>query len=59
MNAPSQNRSTKAGGFLLAVSIMASTIVGGLMGQASAGLLAGAALGIVICVVLWLVDRRR
>jgi uncharacterized membrane protein (UPF0136 family) len=49
----------QAGGFLIAVAIMAGTIIGGLMGQPSIGLLAGTAIGVVVAIALWLVDRRR
>lgn len=59
MNQPRPNRASKAGGFLLAVSIIACTLIGGLLGQPSAGLLTGTALGIAICALLWLVDRQR
>ncbi|BAI96092.1 hypothetical protein Sj15T_04190 [Sphingobium sp. TA15] len=44
-------------GAILALTILGGTIVGGLMGQPSAGLLAGTALGIAIAVLLWLWDR--
>ncbi|AMK22478.1 hypothetical protein VVT58_08165 [Sphingobium sp. SJ10-10] len=44
-------------GAILALTILGGTILGGLMGQPSAGLLAGTALGIVIAVLLWLFDR--
>lgn len=49
----------QAGGFLIAVAVMAGTIVGGLLGQPSIGLLAGLALGSAAAVALWLVDRRK
>ncbi|GAY20929.1 MULTISPECIES: hypothetical protein [Sphingobium] len=44
-------------GAILALTILGGTIVGGLMGQPSAGLLGGTALGIVIAVLLWVRDR--
>jgi len=44
-------------GAILALTILGGTILGGLMGQPSAGLLGGTALGIVIAVLLWLFDR--
>jgi hypothetical protein len=38
--------------------IMAGAIIGGLMGQPSAGLLAGGSLGALIALAIWLRDRR-
>ena len=49
----------QAGGFIIAVAIVAGTIIGGLNGQPSIGLLAGLGLGVVAAVAVWLVDRRR
>ena len=49
----------QAGGFIIAVAIVAGTIVGGLNGQPSIGLLAGLGLGVAAAVAVWLVDRRR
>jgi hypothetical protein len=46
-----------AGGFLLAVLMLAGTIVGLVVGQPSIGFLAGLALGSVAAVLLWLRDR--
>lgn len=40
-------------GAIIALSILGGTIIGGLMGQPSIGLLAGTALGIVIALLLW------
>ena len=54
------NRSgPQAGGFIIAVAILAGTIVGGLKGQPSIGLLAGLGLGVAIAVAVWLRDRAR
>jgi len=58
MASPPANRAPKAGGFLLAVAIIAGVIIGGLLGQPSIGFLAGLGIGIVLVVVLWLIDRR-
>lgn len=44
-------------GAIIALLILGGTIVGGMMGQPSAGLLAGAALGTLIAVLLWLRER--
>ena len=49
----------QAGGFIIAVAILAGTIIGGLMGQPSIGLLAGLGLGVVVAVAVWLRDRAR
>jgi uncharacterized BrkB/YihY/UPF0761 family membrane protein len=51
-------KGTRAGGFILAICILAGTILGGLLGQPSAGLLAGGALGVLIALALWWRDRR-
>jgi uncharacterized BrkB/YihY/UPF0761 family membrane protein len=57
--ARSGRKGARAGGFLLAAGIIGGAVVGGLMGQPSAGLLAGGALGALITLALWLKDRRR
>lgn len=48
-----------AGGFLLALSIMAGAVIGGLMGQPSIGLLAGTGVGLILLALIWWIDRRR
>jgi uncharacterized membrane protein (UPF0136 family) len=54
------NRSgPQAGGFIIAFAILAGTIVGGLKGQPSIGLLAGLGLGVVAALAVWLRDRRK
>ncbi len=53
------NKGTRAGGSLLAASIIAGVIVGTILGQPSIGFLAGTALGVLIAVLLWLRDRQR
>ena len=58
MASPAPDRAPKAGGFLLAMSIVAGTILGGLLGQPSMGLLAGTAVGILLIGLVWLLDRR-
>lgn len=47
------------GGAIIALAILTGTIVGGLMGQPSIGLLTGTAIGILIALLMWLVDRRK
>lgn len=49
----------QAGGFIIAVAILAGTIIGGLMGQPSIGLLAGLGLGAVAALAVWWRDRAR
>jgi len=54
------NRSgPQAGGFIIAVAILAGTIVGGLNGQPSIGLLAGLGLGVIAALAIWLRDRAK
>ena len=49
----------QAGGFIIAVAILAGTVIGGLAGQPSIGLLAGAGVGVAAALAIWLVDRAR
>jgi hypothetical protein len=58
MTTPASKPPTGAGA-IIAFLIMGGAIGGGLLGQPSAGLLAGAALGILIAIVLWLRERGR
>ena len=58
MAAPSQQNS-RAGGSILALSIIAGAVGGIILGQPSIGFLAGAAAGILIALLLWLRDRKR
>lgn len=44
-------------GAIIAFLILASTIGGGLLGQPSIGLLAGAGAGVLIALLLWLRER--
>lgn len=50
-------KGAQAGGFILAVGIIGGAIVGGLLGQPSAGLLIGLVLGTLIALALWWRDR--
>lgn len=54
-----ERRNMRGGGSLLAIGTIAGTIGGGLHGQPVVGLLSGLAIGTVIAVFIWLVDRRR
>ncbi len=58
MNSPRQSPPTGAGA-IIAFLILAGAIGGGMLGQPSAGLLAGAGIGILIAVILWLRERGR
>lgn len=49
----------QAGGFLLAIAILVGTVVGGLKGQPTIGLLVGFGIGLAAAAALWLVDRRK
>lgn len=54
-----RRRDTTGSGAIIAFLILAGAIVGGLMGQPSAGLLVGCGAGILIALALYLRDRRR
>jgi hypothetical protein len=56
-NTPS--RTPMAGGFLLAVSLLAGTIIGAGKGEASMGFVVGLGVGLVLLVAVWLIDRVR
>jgi hypothetical protein len=57
--ASSSSRTPMAGGFLLAVSLVAGTVLGAGQGQASLGLVAGFVVGLALTLAVWLIDRRR
>ena len=48
-----------AGGFLLALSLLAGALIGVFLGQPSIGFLAGAGIGLTLLLLIWLLDRRR
>ena len=52
-------RTPMAGGFLLAVSLLAGTIIGAGRGEASMGFVAGLGVGLALLLVIWLIDRIR
>ena len=58
MNKPSR-RTSRAGGAILALSILAGTVIGVFARESSIGFVAGAALGLVIVGAIWWIDRRR
>jgi hypothetical protein len=54
----SQGRKNPTGaGAIIALLILGGTILGGLLGQPSIGLLVGTAAGVVIALLLWLRER--
>ena len=48
----------RSGGCLLAFAVLAGTFVGLVLGQPSIGFLAGSALGLVLVIAVFLLDRR-
>lgn len=52
-------KNPRAGGSLLALSVIAGTFAGALLKQPSMGVVAGTAIGIAICLAVWLADSRR
>ena len=49
---------SRSGGCLLAVSVLAGAFVGLVFGQPSIGFLAGSALGLLLVLAVFLIDRR-
>jgi uncharacterized membrane protein len=49
----------QAGGSILAISIIAGTVAGIIVGQPSIGFLVGAGAGALLAALFWLHDRRR
>lgn len=58
MTMPKNKRPATGAGAIIALAIMAGAVIGGLKGQPSAGLLAGAAVGAAIAIWLWWRDTR-
>lgn len=54
-----QDSKPRAGGIFLILAITAGTIAGILLGEPSAGFLAGLATGLLILGAMWWTDRRR
>jgi LytS/YehU family sensor histidine kinase len=55
----SRARYTQAGGSILAISIIAGTVAGVIVGQPSIGFLIGTGAGVLLATLFWLNDRRR
>lgn len=49
----------RAGGALLAASILAGVVAGAFAGEPSVGFVAGLAVGLLLLGLVWLADRRR
>ena len=49
----------RAGGFLLALSILIGPVLGSMFGEPSIGFLAGLGIGLLALLAVWLLDRRR
>jgi hypothetical protein len=53
------NDATRAGGSLLAFSIIGGTVVGVILGQPSIGFLVGTGIGLLVLTAMWLKSRNR
>lgn len=54
-----QRRSPQAGGFLLVLAMLIGLFLGIRAGQLVYGFLIGTAVGAVLALAIWLIDRRR
>ncbi|KKC27452.1 hypothetical protein [Sphingomonas sp. SRS2] len=52
-------KASRAGGAIIALSIMAGAIIGNILGQPSIGMVGGTAIGVAIALALYLYDRKR
>ena len=52
-------KSPRAGGALLAAAILIGVLAGSIVGESSVGFVGGLALGLMLMVAVWLIDRRR
>ncbi len=55
----SRSKYAQAGGSILAISIIAGTVAGIIVGQPSIGFLVGTAAGGLLAFLFWLNERRR
>jgi len=53
----SGGRTTQAGGFILALSILAGTIAGVVLHQSSIGFLVGLGVGVLLALLVWVLNR--
>lgn len=56
--AQSPSKRPRSAGALLALAIIAGTVIGIFMREPSIGFLAGLGIGVAIAVAVWLADRR-
>lgn len=56
---PNRAKKSSAGGVFIALLSIGGTILGGLMGQPTIGLLAGIALGVALALALWWNEEHR
>ena len=54
-----RGRYKQAGGSILAISIIAGTVAGVIVGQPSIGFLVGTGAGLLLLTLFWLHERRR
>jgi len=59
MSGTENNQSRLAGGIFIAFGLLIGAVVGVAMDQPSAGTVIGMAIGTVIAVVIWIMDRKR
>nr|WP_047167991.1 hypothetical protein [Sphingomonas sp. Y57] len=52
-------RASRAGGAIIALTVMAGAIIGNHYGEPSMGTLIGTGVGVACAIVLYLIDRRR
>lgn len=57
MNRPAR-KPQRAGGALLAFSVLAGVVIGAVMREASLGFLVGLGVGLLLIVLVWWLDRR-
>ena len=59
MSGTENNQPRLAGGIFIAFGLLIGAVVGVAMDQPSAGTVIGLAIGTVIAVVIWIMDRKR
>jgi hypothetical protein len=56
---PNSGKASRAGGFIIAVTIMAGALLGARYGQPSLGIVIGTGIGVAMALGLYLYDRRK